>query len=336
VDIELLSLGDHLPHPLTGELTPQSLRFRSIVESAVLAEDLGFSGVALGEHHFGRYIVSAPELLLSAIAVRTRRIRLGTAVTLLAHLDAVRAAEQLNTLDVLSQGRAQLTAARGVSSETCVAFGSPSQELRLRFDENLRLLLRLLTEDEVTWSGRFRAPLDKVHIEPRSVQRPHPPIWVGGGLSSISADLAAELGLPLMLPSMFWRPDHYVPLVERYRESMRAHGHEHRIRVGAASHVHVGRSTAAALSRWRPHLHAYATFANDLRGDGTPVDVDRLLEGPAVCGDPGEVTARLRAMQDALGLDVHLVLFDVGGLPEDELFSSLDLFGREVLPALCG
>jgi alkanesulfonate monooxygenase SsuD/methylene tetrahydromethanopterin reductase-like flavin-dependent oxidoreductase (luciferase family) len=334
MDIELLSLGDHLPDPLTGELTSASRRIRSIVEAAVFAETLGFSGVALGEHHFCRYIVPAPELLLSTIAARTSTIRIGTAVTLLAHLDAVRAAEQLCTLDVLSGGRAQLTAARGVSLKTCAAFGAPSEELRPRFDENLRLLLRLLTEEEVTWSGRFRAPLDRVRLSPRPVQQPHPPVSVGGGLSTISADLAAELGLPLMLPSTFREPEQHVAVVERYRRAMRDNGHEDRIRVGAPSHVHVGRSTAEARSRWRPYLGAYATFANDLRGDGTPVDVDRLLQGAAVCGDPEEVIERLRALRDRLGLDVLLVLLDVGGLPEDELFATLELFGREVLPAL--
>lgn len=332
MDVYLLSLGDHLPDPLTRELSSQARRFQVLVDTAVLAEQVGFAGVAFGEHHFSRYIISAPQLLLASIASKTRRLRLGTAVTLLASLDAVRAAEHLNTIDVLSSGRAEISVARGVSPRTSAAFGSPMEDIRERFDENLRLLLRLLTEEQVTWEGRFRTPLDAVRIEPRPVQAPHPPIWVGSGLSTVSVDLAAELGLPLMLPSMLRPPEHYVPLVERYRNAMRANGFERRIRVGAASHVHVGGSTSEALSRWRPHLLSYANFANELRGDGSPVDLDKILEGAAICGDPEEVTRRMQQTQALLGLDVHLVMFDIGGLPETELFTTIELFGKEVLP----
>jgi alkanesulfonate monooxygenase SsuD/methylene tetrahydromethanopterin reductase-like flavin-dependent oxidoreductase (luciferase family) len=329
VDVYLLSLGDHLAG------TSPARRLRTIVAASALAEEVGFTGAAIGEHHFGRYIVSAPELLLAAIAERTSRLRLSTAVTLLASADPVRVAEQLGTLDALSGGRAEIVVARGVSARTWTAFGSRGEdEVRQRFDESLRLLLRLLVEDEVTWSGRYRAPLDAVRVEPRPVQRPHPPVWVGGGLSPISADLAAELGLPLMLPSRFRSPASYLPVVERYRAAMVARGHGGRIRVGAPSQVFVGRSDGEALDLWRPHLLAYATFANELRGDGGPVDVDEILRDRAICGGPDTVVERLRRTQDLLGLDVHLVMLDAGGLPDRELFAAIERFGRDVLPRI--
>ncbi|MEO6081528.1 MAG: LLM class flavin-dependent oxidoreductase, partial [Umezawaea sp.] len=144
MDVYLLILGDHLPDPVTGAVVSEAARLQAVVEQAVVAEEAGFTGVAIGEHHFTQYIVSAPELLLATIAARTTTLRLSTGVTLLAHRDPVLVAEELATLDVLSLGRAELVVARGVSPRTDAVFGIHSDELRARFDENLRLLLRLL------------------------------------------------------------------------------------------------------------------------------------------------------------------------------------------------
>ena len=248
----LLSLADHLADPVSGERITQAERYRIIVESAVLAEAVGFEHLGLGEHHFSRYILPAPLLLLSTIAARTETIRLGTSVTLLVNLDPLRVAEDLATLDVISSGRAEMTFARGVMESNLGAFGIVDpEELRPRFEESLRLVLRLLTEDEVTWQGRFRSPLARVRVEPRPVQKPHPAVFIGGGLSTISCDLAAELGLPLILPSLFRYPEDFLPIVERYRERMTANGFADRIAVSYPSYVHVARK-----SRRRGHAGA--------------------------------------------------------------------------------
>jgi alkanesulfonate monooxygenase SsuD/methylene tetrahydromethanopterin reductase-like flavin-dependent oxidoreductase (luciferase family) len=297
-----------------------------MVEQAVVAEQAGFTGVAIGEHHFTQYIVSAPELLLAAIATRTSTLRLSTGVTLLPHRDPVRVAEELATLDVLSDGRAELIVARGVSPETDDAFGISPDDLRPRFDEYLRLLLQLLRETDVTWNGTFRSPLDNVTTTPRPVQKPHPTVWVGSG-SAVSTDLATELGMPLMLPSTLRDPDVYREVVARYRTLVTGPG-----RVALPSHVYV--SAQHARDQWRPHLTAYASFANRWRGDGQPLDIDRLMDGAAVCGEPAEVADRLNALQRLLGLDAHLVLIDVGGLPQAQVLTAIRLFGAEVLPQL--
>jgi alkanesulfonate monooxygenase SsuD/methylene tetrahydromethanopterin reductase-like flavin-dependent oxidoreductase (luciferase family) len=325
-DVYLLILGDHLPDPHTGRRVPEPDRLRAIVRQAVVAEQSGFTGVAIGEHHFTRYIVSAPELLLAAIAAQTSTLRLSTGVTLLPHRDPVRVAEELATLDVLCDGRAELVVARGVSQQTDAAFGIASDDLRPRFDEYLRLLLQLLQDTGVTWNGTFRSPLDNVTTRPRPIQTPHPTVWIGSG-SAISADLAAELGMPLMLPSTLRSPDAYLDVVARYRSRLATPG-----RVALPSHVYV--APDHARQRWQPYLSAYATFADPLRGDGQPVNVDRLMEGSAVCGDPAEVADRLNALQKLLGLDAHLVLIDVGGLPPEDVLDAIRLFGDQVIPQL--
>ncbi|MFT7836134.1 LLM class flavin-dependent oxidoreductase [Saccharothrix sp. BKS2] len=326
MDVYLLILGDHLPNPDSGHAVTEADRLRAIVEQAVVAEEAGFTGVAIGEHHFTRYIVSAPELLLATIAARTSTLRLSTGVTLLAHHDPVRVAEELATLDVLSRGRAELIVARGVSQRTDAAFGV-QDDLRERFDENLRLLLRLLEEPHVTWEGRYRSPLVDVTTTPRPVQRPRPPVWIGSG-SAVSADLAVELDLPLMLPSTLRDPSTHRSVVERYRGAMSGGG-----RVALPSHVFVAPTAAGARARWRPHLTAYAHFADRWRGDGG-VDVDALMDGAAVCGDPAEVTERLNALTGLLGLDAQLVMIDIGGLPHGAVLDAIRLFGAEVLPNL--
>ncbi|MEV8441367.1 LLM class flavin-dependent oxidoreductase [Actinosynnema sp. NPDC051121] len=326
MDVYLLILGDHLPNPRTGREVSECDRLRAMIEQAVVAEEAGFAGVAIGEHHFTRYIVSAPELLLATIAERTSTLRLSTGVTLLAHHDPVRVAENLATLDVLSRGRAELIVARGVSQRTDAAFGV-QDDLRARFDENLRLLLRLLEEKHVTWEGKYRSPLVDVTTTPRPVQQPRPLVWIGSA-SAVSADLAVELGLPLMLPSTLRDPSTHRPVVERYRAAMGGRG-----RVALPSHVFVAPTAAQARDTWRPHLAAYAEFADPWRGDGE-VDVDVLMEGAAVCGDPAEVTERLNRLTELLCLDAQLVMVDIGGLPHQAVLDAIRLFGREVLPNL--
>ncbi len=327
---EILSLIDHLPDPKTGHLPSQRERIRSVVDQAVATESFGFAGFNVGEHHFGRYIMPAPELLLSYVAARTVRIRLGTSVSLLANLDPVRFAEQLTVLDVLTDGRIEVTFARGASQATARAFGSESfEELRPKFDESLRLVLRLLEEDTVTWTGEHRTPLDDVRLEPRPLQPPRDMIWVGGGLSTISADLAADLGLRFMLPSLFRWPEDYRDIVDRYRERATANGFDDGIEIGFPTYVHVAPTSQLARRRWRPYLESYRDFAMSLRGSfGRPVDYDSLLRGPAIAGSPAEVVERIVEIDKTLGLDRQLFLLDIGGLPEPLLHESMALLAE--------
>ncbi|RIK99301.1 MAG: hypothetical protein DCC71_20380 [Proteobacteria bacterium] len=343
LEIGLLSLGDCLADPTSGARPTPAERHRAILEEAVLSESVGFDSVWLGEHHFCDYVLASPPVLLAAIAARTRRIRLGTAVTLLANLDPVRVAEDYATVDAISDGRVELVAGRGILVDAYEAFGQKTDESRERFRENLALLRRLWSETEVRWSGRFRAPLDAVTVEPRPVQRPHPPIWVGGGSSPHSVDLAAELGLPLMLPSVLAPALDFRPLVERYRSRWQAAGHDPAAaRVGCCHHVHVGASTQEARERWRPYYLNYLAFVDRVWSRRELVhakakvelDYDRLLAGVAICGSPAEVADRIAAARDALGLDVHLSMFDLGGLPPAAVAESVERFAAEVIPQL--
>ena len=292
--VGLLSLGDCLDDPVAGTKTSPAERHRAIVDEAVLAESLGFDSVWLGEHHACDTVLAAPPVVLAAIAARTSRIRLGTVVTLLANLDPLRVAEDYATVDAISNGRVELSVGRGILADTCEVYGQEPDESCERFRENLELLRRLWSETDVSWSGRFRAPLDRVTVEPRPVQAPHPPIWVGSGSSPVSVDLAVDLGLPLMLPSALARPAEFLPLVQRYRERWAVAGRDPAgARVGSCSHVHVAATSQQARESWRPY-----------------------------------------AIASALSLDLHLSLFVLGGLPRAQLETALDLFASQVLPQL--
>ena len=335
-DYGVLSLADHLADPLTAKRTSQAERLQRVVDLAVAAEAAGFMSFGVGEHHFSDYVLSAPELVLAAASSRTSTIRLGTSVTLLANTDPVRQAEQLAMLDVLTDGRAEMTFARGVSENTAHAFGiADMSELRGRFEEYLRLVLRLMTEDSVTWRGRFRAPLDDIRLEPRPIQKPYPGIWIGGGLSNVSAELAASLDLPFFLPSLFRWFEDYREIVDHYRTEREVAGPLGPGRVGFPSYLHVAPTSQQARKRWKPYLKHYRDFALGVRSAfGRGTDYEELLEGPAICGSPDEVVERVCSIDDLLGLDRHLFLLDAGGMPQELLDEQLELLTSQVLPQL--
>ncbi|MGF1597337.1 MAG: LLM class flavin-dependent oxidoreductase [Acidimicrobiales bacterium] len=335
-DYGILSLADHLSNPLSGIRETQAQRLRRVVDAAVAAEAAGFASFGVGEHHFSGYILSAPELILAAASSVTSRIKLGTSVTLLANTDPVRQAEQLATLDVLTDGRAEMTFARGVSKDTAHAFGiADLEELRPRFEEYLHLVLRLMTEESVTWQGRYRAPLDDIRLEPRPIQQPYPGIWIGGGLSTVSAELAASLDLPLFLPSLFRWPEDYLEIADFYRRHRIVAGHDGPGRLGFPSYLHVASTSQEARRRWRPHLEHYRDFALKLRPSfGRDTSYEALLQGPAVCGSPAQVVERVQEIDALLGLDRHLFLLDAGGVAPEVLDDEMELLATEVLPRL--
>lgn len=337
-DLGLLSLLDLLPDPVSGRMPSAARRYHELIRMAVRGEEAGFCALGVGEHHFSHYALPSPFLVLSHAAAATKRIDLGTSVTLLANADPVRIAEDLATLDVLSDGRAEATFARGVDLDTMHAFGIDSiEELRPRFEEYLRLVLRLLTEEEVTWSGSFRAPLHKVRLEPRPVQRPRPRINIGGGLSTVSADLAADLALPFVLPSLFRFPQDYADIVQRYRERMEANGFAEQVSVTFPCYLHVATTSQEARHRWRPYFENYVEFASMVRSAGArSFEFDELICGPAVCGSPAEVVQRLGEIADLLGLDRIMALIDAGGIPVDLVDDVVDMVGAGVIPFLAG
>ena len=347
MDFALVSLGDHLADPHTGKQTAQAEKFQLVIDHAIRGEQAGFGSIMLGEHHYCDYILSSPQVVLGAIAAQTTRMRLNTGVTLLPTLDPVRVAEDFTTLDVISGGRAEVTVGRGILPSAYAAVDKPIDASREIFAESADLLLRLLRDDKVTWRGQWRSPLDNVSIEPRSVQRPHLPVWIAGGSSASSVDLAAAVGARLMLPGVFAPAAFFESFATRYRERFAAADHPaEALRVGNVFHTHVAPTSQEARRRWEPYYRNYLSFV-DAVWDGQALfdgkvrprqsfDYDRLLASTAICGSPAEVTERLIEARDLLGLDLIALSMDLGALPRDLLMESIDLVGSTVIPAVTG
>lgn len=328
--IGLFSLVDHLDDPVTGQSTSASQRLLELVSQGELAESVGFERFAVGEHHFTQYLVPNANLLLAAIAARTKHIRLFTTVTLLACRHALQLAEDVGVLDQLSGGRIELSVARGVTFEGAGHFGVRKETVYQNLESKLADLLEVLETGRLRPGEFNREPLDVV---PRPIQTPHPPIWIGGGLSEASTDLAVKFGLPLILPSLFRHPEDYRTIVDRYRSGMHEAGALEKMRLGMPNYCWVAKTSQAARSQWRPRLERYVASVRNLRGSfGRGVDFDSLLAGPAICGSPAEVVDRIGYINEQLGLDDHILLMDVGGMPFDELAASLELMGSDVLP----
>jgi len=342
--ISLMSLGDLSPDPITGHLATPAERHQMFVEAAVLADEFGYEGVNVGEHHGLDYIFSSPPVILAAIAARTKNLRLSTAVTLLANLDTLRIAEDYSTLDAISGGRAEIVAGRGnFFASTYTLFGQDVSESRERFDEAVELLIELWRGEPVHWTGKFRAPVNGERLQPTPLDTTRVPLSIGGGSSTETAELAARLGLDLVLPSAFGRPENFKPVVEHYLERFAEHGHARTPRVGACWHVSVGPDSQAAKDRWEPRYRQYHSWMNDMLGRINPTmpkhvrpfDYEWLLtQGPAIAGSPAELSDRLGRWGKLLNLDYSMLYMDMGGTPQGELLDQVALVGSEVIPAL--
>jgi alkanesulfonate monooxygenase SsuD/methylene tetrahydromethanopterin reductase-like flavin-dependent oxidoreductase (luciferase family) len=314
----------------------EAQRHRSIVDQAIFAETLGFTSVHLGEHHFSDYMLSSPPVVLAAIGERTKTLKLSTSVTLAGNLDPVRVAEDYATVDVLSGGRVELVLGRGnLFANTYAGFGQNLETARQRYDENVDLLMTLLREENVTWSGEYRSPLEGHTTRPRPMSTL--PVWIGAG-SADSAKLAADLGCWLMLPSVFGRPEMFKPIVDIYRARWSEVGRApETARVGACSHAHVGNDNQSARATWAKFYQNYWDFVGNLLGNPPnwpAFDLDKLLSGPGFCGSPDYVVEKIETWRELFGLDRHLLMFDLGGMEDAMVMASIERFGTKVMPQL--
>lgn len=343
MSVSLMTLGDQVTDPVTGVRESAAERHRAIVEAAVAADQGGFEGVHVGEHHGLEYIYSAPPVILAAIGERTTNIKLSTAVTLVANLDPVRAAEDYSTLDALNSGRVEVVAGRGnFFTSTYTVFGQDPEASHELFEENIELLLNLWSGKPVTTQGGHRAPLDAFELQPPPERVL--PLWIGGGASESTLELAARLGLDLMLPSAFGNPSMFRPVVDTYLEKFASYGHTRTPRIGACWHLNVDKSSERARERWTPRYKAYFDLMtviitrvnpNPPPFIKKPFDFEFLsTKGPAIVGSPAEVVDRLGTVSEMLSADVNLLSIDMGGQPAAEFRDMVELISSDVIPQL--
>ena len=224
-ELGLYSFAELTPDPLTGQKISPAQRLSDLIESIELADQVGLDVFGLGEHHRPDFVSSAPAVVLAAIAARTKRIRLSTAVTVLSSDDPVRVFQDFATLDLLSQGRAEIMAGRGSFIESYPLFGYDLHDYDELFAEKLDLLLKIRASERVTWSGVHRPALDNLGVYPRPYQDKLP-IWIAVGGTPQSVVRAGTLGLPLAIAIIGGLPEQFGPFVHLYRESASQAGHD--------------------------------------------------------------------------------------------------------------
>jgi probable LLM family oxidoreductase len=310
---------------------------RNTVEEAVLAEAVGIDSFNIGEHYRPEFMDSASHVVLAAIAGRTERIRLGTAVTVLSTQDPVRLYSEFATLDAVSKGRAQLIVGRGSAIESFPLFGFDLADYEELYEEKLDLLVRLLREQPVTWSGRFRAPLTDQVVSP-PIPEGHIPTWVGVGGSPQSVVRAARYGLPLMLAIIGGRPERFVPYVELYKRALEQHG-QPQLPVGLHTLGFVAATDEEAVTIQWPHYKEQFERVGQERGWPAPTYEQFQAEidhGSMYVGSPETVAHRIAEVVRTLDLSRFHLHYAIGRIPHEQRMVMIDLFGREVIPRVRG
>ena len=305
------------------------------------ADQVGLDVFGIGEHHRAEFLDSAPTIILAAAAARTKRIILTSAVTVLSAADPVRVFQEFATLDLVSQGRAELVVGRGSFTESFPLFGLKLQDYDELFTEKLELLLRIRDEEEVHWAGRFRPALTGQGIYPRPLQA-RLPVWLGVGGTPESFVRAGALGLPLMVAVIGGETHRFRPLVNLYREAGRRAGHPaEQLQVGLHSLGYVADTTEQAVEEYYPGYARNFTRIGRERG-WAPVtrphfDQQRGPRGALLVGNPEEVAAKILRHSEALGGLARVTFqMDNADLAHDKLLHAIELLGARVAPLLAG
>ena len=316
-----------------------SQRLRDLVQQIEHADQVGLDSFGIGEHHRREYLDSAPVVILGAAAARTQRIRLSSAVTVLSAADPVRVFQEFATLDLLSQGRAEMVVGRGSFIDAFPLFGLPLEAYDRLFEEKLDLLLKIREDEQVHWTGEFRPALTGQGVYPRPVQHPLP-IWLGVGGTPKSFARAGALGLPLMVAIIGGETRRFRPLIDLYRETGERFGYPpEQLTVGVHSLGYVAATAQAAADDFYPgYAKAVASVAKE-RGWGAVTragfDAQRGPDGALLIGEPDEVAEKILRHSEALG-GISRITFQMNAssLPHAKLMQSIETIGARVAPAV--
>ncbi|SHT77954.1 LLM class flavin-dependent oxidoreductase [Mycobacteroides abscessus] len=337
---QLLDIVFHLPNPATRALAPAAERLNRVIETAVLAENLGFDSFAVGERHAGDVLSSAPTVLLGAVAAATDRILLSTGVTVLSLLDPVRAAEDFATIDQLSRGRLEIVIGKGNEDRQYPLMGLDIAKQYEYLQENYELLRRLLREEHVDWVGAHRHPLADATTLPRPYDGPFR-IWHGSATSTFAVELAAKWGDPIVTANALQPKENYRVLIDRYRELYARHGHDPaQLYVGAGSGgLYLADTTEQAIAQYRPIYEARLAQMAKLKAHPQAVGKfpsfesieDAADRGPVLAGSPERVAEKILDWHEAFGHEFQSISLS----PEadfEEQKDTLRRFAEEVVP----
>lgn len=338
MELGVYTFAETRPDAGAERATITAERLRNLVEEIKLADEVGLDVFGVGEHHRPDYAVSAPAIILAAAAQVTKKIRLTSAVTVLSSDDPVRVFQDFATLDLLSNGRAEIMAGRGSFVESFPLFGYDLQDYDALFSEKLDLLLKLRAGERVTWSGEHRAPIEDLAVYPRPLQNPLP-VWIAVGGTPQSVMRAATLGLPMALAIIGGMPARFVPLVDLYRETARRAGHDvTKLPVSINSHGFIADTAQMAIDvAFAPYVEVMGRIGKE-RGWPPPTrshfDSERSPKGAMLLGSPQEVIDKILYEHELFSNQRLLIQFTVGPTPHDKVMRSIELFGTKVAPVV--
>lgn len=337
MQIGLYSFAENTPDPLSGALQTPAERLKDLLEEIELADQVGLDFYGLGEHHRPDFVASVPVAILAAAAARTKNIRLSTAVTVLSSDDPIRVYQQFATLDLLSNGRAEIMAGRGSFIESFPLFGYDLADYDELFAEKLEMLLAIRKGGKVTWPGSAHTrPIPGMEIFPKPIQDPLP-LWIAVGGTPNSVTRAGYLGLPLMIAIIGGQPRQFVPLVELYRRAAGQGGHEPKtLPLGISAHGFIADDSQQAADIAFPAHHAAMTRIGKERGwppsTRAQFDAGATLQGAYFIGSPQQVVDKILLQHEWFKHDRFGLQLSVGTLPHDKVIKAIELFGTKVAP----
>lgn len=340
-ELGLYTFGDLTPDAQTGKTISYQQRMAEILAAAKLTDASGLDVFAAGEHHRLDMAISATSVVLGAIAATTQRIRLASAVTILSTADPVTVFEDFATVDLISGGRAEIIAGRGIFTESFPLFGHDLADYDDLFNEKLELLMKLNGAERVTWEGRFRPALRNAEIPPRPAQS-RLPIWIGTGGTQSSIERAGTLGLPLALANISLPPAKLAPMTDLYRRAGLKAGHKASdLKVSVATHMYIRENSQDALDEFYPYYAAYfATHsASQYRAQQitrAEYDARASQHGPIFVGSPQQIVDKILYERELFGHQRFLAQIDIGGMPFANVARATELFATKVAPAIRG
>ena len=319
-----------------GEIQPAGQRLKELVEEIKLMDEVGLDFYGIGEHHRPDYAVSTPEIILAAASSVTKRIKLGSAVSVLSSSDPVKLYQSFATLDLLSGGRAELMAGRGSFIESFPLFGHSLDDYDALFEEKLELLLKINRENPVTWKGKFRPALNKQLVLPRAVND-RLDIWIAVGGTPESVQRAGKHGLPVIFAIIGGNPAQFKPLFEYYRNVYQHFNHDMtRFRVGVHMHAFFGDDSKQTADAYYPIYSAQMNRVGRTRGwppyQAQQYAMGRTRNGHLIIGDATESIEKILHMHELFGLTRFSAHMDVGGPPHHLMMKSIEIFGTRIAP----
>lgn len=328
--------GDLSFDPNTGKYRDAGTKLREILEQVKLMDEVGIDVFAMGEHHREDYAVSSPEMILAAAASVTKNIKLASGVTVLSSSEPVKVYEDYATLDLLSNGRAEIMVGRGSFIESFPLYGYSLNDYEQLFDEKLDLLLKINSETNVTWSGELRAPMKNQTVYPRAKNNGKLPIWraVGGTPQSVLS--TAQLGMPLVVAIIGGMPSQFKKLVDFYKQEYLNAGHKKEdMQIAIHSHTFVSENKEVIegyFENYKSQMDRIGKSRGWAPYTKMQYDGGRSREGALFIGTPDEVANKINDMKEIFGITRFIGHMDIGDPSHDDMMTSIELFGKKVAP----